>query len=346
MRDLLSDPCHVLPEHLVQVEHPGLDMQLKKEALDEVASLVSESTFTCAPRFPGRMPSLITVEDKKRMIVNDESLTLYPGYKVPTIGFCFDVFGQHTGEFRDGDRVVSRASSGKVGHIVSRLSPTKLLVKWDCDSEEDDRKEHEQAELQLLVKVRVLITTKSGQTESNLKGDSPLSEWCKVETAFTTNDQDPKEVFVCTDTHYTLSVLKEANHSKAFIKDVDESLNDAKIALLDQCHEYTILKGLARRLAESFSQLTRVSAERKALQDLREKNQKIEDRELEQKAKTDGTKEVGTENGTIKQKWQDKIARHAHVNDGNILLSSPSFLPNHTLACRILEVEIISKLRL
>lgn len=353
MRDLLSDPCHVLPEELVEnqkiedlpkPEHRLEGFQLKKGALDDVSSLVSESAFTCAPRFPGPRPSLITVEDKKSMILDAD---LYPCYNVPTIGFCFDVLDRRSDEFRDGDRVVTRddaTAKSKVGFVVRRISDKALQVKWDGENEEEV--EIQQAMLQLLVKVRVHISKDPQKTK---KDDSPMSEWCQVQVALTTNDQIPKQIFVPAlgkdMSNYTLEANRDDSQLKAFIKDVDASVNHAKMTLLDQCHEYTILKGLARRLAESFCQLTRVSAERKVLQDLKVKHDKLVDREKEKQEKKDGTKDSqGKELEEVKKKWEEKQARHQHVNDGNILFFAPFFQSIHALVCSILEVEEFSPL--
>jgi hypothetical protein len=307
MRDLMSDPCNVLPESLLDDE-AGIDefaqFQLKKDALEDLKFLVSQSTFKCAPRFPGRTPSLISVSDKKSMIMDAD---LYPGYAIPKLGFCFDV-----------SECVMDAAGTKAGFVMPRtvdLGKNLAFVHW---SSEAKPVEEDMSKLKFLTKVRVVITHKTGSLED------PISKWCVVKTAFTTNDLKPTEVFKFKD--YSISssdfvVSRASNDLDDFVKDVVYEEN-AKITQLDQCHEYTILKGAARRLAESFDQLSRISGEmknltalKKQVDDLKEK----EEKDLAQGQLAKPADDKVKETKELKARWEESKGTYDRIKDGNII---------------------------
>ena len=298
MRDLMSDPCNVLPESLLDAEVQLI--QLKKDALEDLKFLVSQSTFKCAPRFPGRTPSLISVSDKKSMIMDAD---LYPGYVIPKLGFCFDV-----------SECVMDAAGTKVGFVMPRtvdLGKNLASVHW---SGEGKAVEEDLSKVKFLTKVRVVIAHKTGSLEDH------ISKWCVVKTAFTTNDLKPTEVFKFKD--YSISssdfvISRTSNDLDDFVKDVVYEEN-AKLTQLDQCHEYTILKGVARRLAESFNQLSKVSGELKILTDLKAQIDAIEKKDVAQGQPAKPDNEKAKQERELKAKWADQKGNYDRLKDGNI----------------------------
>jgi hypothetical protein len=145
-----------------------------------------------------------------------------------------------------------------------------------------------------------------------------------VKTAFTTNDLKPTEVFKFKD--YSISssdfvISRTSNDLDDFVKDVVYEEN-AKLTQLDQCHEYTILKGVARRLAESFDQLSRISGEmknltalKKQIDDLKEKEEK--DLAQGQLAKLADDKMKETKE--LKARWEESRGTYDRIKDGNII---------------------------
>jgi hypothetical protein len=314
MRDKLSDPCHLLPESLLNQKFPApassessesqfLEVQLRKEALDDINCLVSESAFKCAPRFPGRIPSLISVTDKKSFIFEPN---LYPGYVIPKIGFCFDV--------PDNDRVMDTGCT-KVGIIVDRAQnrdKNSVVVQWDNEAKTS---EEDLGKLQILSKIRVLITFKKDSP------DESLSKFCEIRAAFTVNDHAPSELFTFSDSKSSDSskdfvIKRDKETLDLFVTDVVYEQN-AKTTLLDQCHEYTILKGVAHRLADSFNQLSRLAGELKTLSDLKAQVDAIEKNDIAkgQSAKPDNEK--SKEERELKTKWQEQKGAYDRLKDGN-----------------------------
>jgi hypothetical protein len=313
MRGMLSDPCHLLPESLLNPNCPSSgtsdshfrEVQLKKEALDDLKNLVSESAFKCAPRFPGRIPSLINVTDKKSMIFEPE---LYPGYVIPKIGFCFDT--------TDGDLVMD-AGCTKIGLIVDRAKNQgtgSVSVKWNNEAKMSDE---DIGKLQIFAKIRVLITFKKDLPEE------PLSKFCEINAAFTVSDQAPTELVTFSDSKSSDSskdfvIKRDKDSLDLFVKDVVYEQN-AKTALLDQCHEYTVLRGVACRLADSFNQLSKLAGELKNLTDLKTQVDAIEKKNdvgNGQTAKPDNEK--AKEERELKAKWEDQKGTYDRIKDGKM----------------------------
>jgi hypothetical protein len=316
MRDLLSDSCHVLPVNLVEElsttepqRHEFLRIQLKKGPLDDVISLVSDPAFKCAPRFPGRMPSLINVEDKKSMIRFPE---LFPGYVIPKVGFCFDVGNRQSIQFDEFDRVVDEPGRSKVGIIIRRIDSKMLMVKWFSDKFVE--KEEKQSELLLLDKVRVVITHKEGSL------DEHVSSWCSVKTAFTTSDSNPSvAVRFKNDASESTLVISD---SKDFFEEDIVYENSAKLTLLDQCYEYSILKGTARRLAESFDQLSRLSQEHFHMKALKKNYEAAKEQEKERELKHGSKINDKLTDDEVKAReviahWAEAEGSFQRLNDGD-----------------------------
>ena len=305
MRELLSDPCHILPESLVIPNHvppraPSKSfqhVQLKQEALKDLTSLVSESAFKCAPRFPGHTPSLINVSDKKSFISTPD---LHPGYFIPKVGFCFD-FSDH----------VMDSSRTRVG-LRRIVEPGKTHVHWSSDEEETlDVKE----QLIELSKVRVVILYKKGDD------DASLSSWCVVKTAFTTNEPEPEQFvkFKGDDSVNEFVIDTDTATKNDFLmKDVVYA-DEVKVRLLDQCHEYTILQGLASRLATSFDKLFRTSGKFQILKKLEKDFKAIEEKDdakgqSVKPADLDGEKKARD----LKASWEEQKGTHDRIKDGKI----------------------------
>jgi hypothetical protein len=339
MRELLSDPCHMLPESLLKSDMPPsgpefLQVQLKPQALEELTSLVSEPAFKCAPRFPGHTPSLINVGDKKGMIGEPD---LYPGYVIPKISFCFDV----------SDHVMDSGRT-KAGLISPRfVEPGKVFVNWGNEEKEEDR-----SKLIELSKARVVVFFKR-KTGSDL--DDPLHTWCVVKTAFTTKDSSPKEFVKFKSDRSDLEFIISSDPVDAdfFLKDVITEA-DAKSRLLDQCHEYTILRGVASRLAESFDKLSRISGEFERLKaldkEVKDLEKQVKDAELK-KGFSQATKpadDLGKEAKDLKAKkeiWEEQKGTHDSLQDGNFCLNV-QFVLQLTAFRSIQQVAFVSSLRL
>ena len=326
MRNILSDPCHLLPESLLSTTSTPL--QLKKDALDDLKELVSESAFMCAPRFPGRTPSLITVADKKSMIFEPD---LYPGYVIPTIGFCFEV-----PRVSDSDWVMDSGctKAGLIDYRGKNRHQQNVSVKWGNEAKPS---EENLGNLQKLSKIRVLITPLKKDDP-----DEPLSKFCEVKCAFSVNEQDPAVIFAFSDFNESAKdfVIKRDDATLNLFKNVSNVVyeQNAKITLLDQCHEYTILKGVARRLAESFNQLSRVSGELKILTDLKAQIDAIEKKDVAQGQSAKPDDEKAKQERELKAKWADQKGNYDRLKDGNIhggIDLMLSFFPLLTPSCSI-----------
>lgn len=326
MRELLSDPCHMLRESLLKSDS-GKEMekiQLKKDALEDLKSLVSESAFKCAPRFPGQTPSLIHVRDKKSIILQPN---LYPGYEIPKLGFLFPVSNH-----------VMDASRTKVG-LISRkfvepgapsIETGKVVVQWCTLGGEAKESVEELSKVIALSNIRVVIS------HSKKSSDDPISDWCVVKTAFTTSDPKPAE-FV---------KFKDDNSRNEFVisrnSDDNDYFNDegvwyeeyANMRQLHECHEYTILQAVARRLSASFDQLSTLSWEFQSLKTLKEKKENLEKKvkDLETKYGASSQLSKPTENDQekeakeLKARWEEHEGTYERINHGNINVTELQFL--------------------
>lgn len=318
MRELLSDPCHMLRESLLKIES-GKEMekiQLKKDALEDLKSLVSESAFKCAPRFPGQTPSLINVRDKKSIILEPN---LYPGYEIPKLGFLFHV----------SDHVMD-LSRTKVG-VISRkfvepgtpsVESGKVFVQWCTLGSEAKESVEELSKVISLSSIRVVISP------NKKSSDDPISEWCVVKTAFTTNDPSPAEFVKFKDDNSTKEFIisRSAEDKDYFIEGVWYE-EYSKMRLLDECHEYTILQDVARRLSASFNQLSTLSGEFQSLKTLEQKVKDLKTKEEGAKSQLSKPSEndQGKEAKELKARWEEHQGIFERVKDGNINVTELQF---------------------